>query len=64
MVGVVLGDFESYALTYVPYSRTVFPREEDIPEAITIVVSVDDGRRLSILDARCLVQCARLLCVG
>ncbi|CAM9629863.1 unnamed protein product [Scytosiphon promiscuus] len=45
MIGIVLGDFETYVLTYVPYARTVFPRDEDIPEEMTIVTIQKTQRR-------------------
>ncbi|CAM9243448.1 unnamed protein product [Scytosiphon promiscuus] len=36
MIGVVLGDFDTYALTYVPYARTEFPTD-DMPAERSIV---------------------------
>lgn len=40
MVGVFLGDFDRYSVTYVPYTRTVLPTTEDIEPQLSIVVRV------------------------
>ncbi|CAM9630378.1 unnamed protein product [Scytosiphon promiscuus] len=38
MIGVILGGFETVELTYIPYTRTEFPRTEDVPDEMSVVM--------------------------